>query len=366
MKKCFPVVGPHLLHLINQSIVTEVFPTAWKVARVIPLFKSGDRTDLNNFRPISILSVLSKIAEKVVAIQLASYLLDHHILCPAQYAYRPNHCTEDAVLDAVDWISQKTDEGRVASLTTIDLSKAFDSVDHGVLLAKLGWYGVMSTNWFRSYLGDRRQVVSGGSSTLPLTHGVVQASILGPILFLTFMNDLPSSLPHGRLLSYADDTQILDHSLPDPTSLSSLRERVEESMQHLQNWFQVNGLKMNANKTDFALIGTRASLRNAQNFSINISGSIITPSPTIKVLGVLLDQHLNWDAHVSLVVKRCNAVTASLFRVRHHLTPDALQLRPSSYHILPVRLGRSLQVSHESRSAESELRRPTDHRCAPL
>ena len=192
----------------------------------------------------------------------------------------------------------------------------------------------MTTNWFRSYLGDRRQIVSGGSSTLPLTHGVVQGSILGPILFLIFMNDLPSSLPHGRLLSYADDTQILDHSLPDPTSLSSLRVRIEESMQHLQNWFQVNGLKMNANKTDFALIGTRASLRNAQNFSINISGSIITPSPTIKVLGVLLDQHLNWDAHVSLVVRRCNAVTASLFRVRHHLTSDALQLLVNA-HVLP-------------------------------
>ena len=334
VKKCFPVIGPHLLHLINCSIVTEVFPTAWKVARVVPIFKSGDRTEVNNFRPISILSVLSKIAEKVVSIQLATYLLDHHILSPAQYAYRPNHCTEDAVLDAVDWISQKIDEGRVASLTAIDLSKAFDSVDHGVLLAKLGWYGVCSTDWFRSYLGERRQLVSGGSSTLPLSHGVAQGSILGPILFLIFMNDLSSSLPHGRLLSYADDTQLLDHSLPDLISISALRVRVEESMQHLQNWFKVNGLKMNPNKTDFALIGTRASLKNAQNFSIHISGSTITPSPTIKVLGVLLDQHLNWDAHVSLVVRRCNAVTASLFKVRHHLTPDALKLLVNA-HVFP-------------------------------
>ena len=184
------------------------------------------------------------------------------------------------MLDAVDWICQKIDEGRVASLTAIDLSKAFDSVDHGVLLAKLGWYGICSTDWFRSYLGERRQFVSGGSSTLPLTHGVAQGSILGPILFLIFMNDLSSSLPHGRLLSYADDTQLLDHSLPDLISISALRVRVEESMQHLQNWFKVNGLKMNPNKTDFALIGTRGSLKNAQNFGIHISGSTISPSPT--------------------------------------------------------------------------------------
>ena len=104
VKKCFSVIGPHLLHLINQSIITEVFPTAWKIARVFPIFKSGDRTNanVNNFRPISTLSALYKIAEKVVSIQLASYLLDCHILSPVQYAYRPNHCTEDAVLDAVE------------------------------------------------------------------------------------------------------------------------------------------------------------------------------------------------------------------------------------------------------------------------
>ena len=238
------------------------------------------------------------------------------------------------MLDAVEWISQRVDGGHVASLTTVDLSKAFDSVDHGVLLKKLGWCGVQSTGWFRSYLSERRQTVSGGSSILPLSHGVAQGSIVGPILFLVFINDLSSHLPHGRLLSYADDTQLLDHSLPDPNSLSVLKVRVEESIQHLQNWFQDNGLKMNPDKTDFTLIGTRASLKHAENFGISISGSTITPSSTIKVLGVLLDQHLNWDAHISMVVRRCNAITASLFKIRHHLTPDVLQLL-ISVHVFP-------------------------------
>ena len=334
VKKCFAVIGPHLLHLINHSIVTEMFPAAWKVARVIPVFKSGDRADVNNFRPSSILSVLSKIAEKVVSIQLSSYLLDNHVLSPVQYAYRPNHCTEDAVLDTVEWISQRIDGGQVASLTTVDPSKAFDSVDHDVLLMKLGWCGVQSTGWFRSYLSERRQTVSGGSSILPLSHGVAQGSIEGPILFLVFINDLSSHLPHGRLLSYADDTQLLDHSLPDPNSLSVLKVRVEESIQQLQNWFEANGLKMNPNKTDFMIIGTQASLKHAENFGISISGSTITPSSTIKVLGVLLDRHLNWDAHISMVVRRCNAITASLFKIRHCLTPDVLQLLVTT-HIFP-------------------------------
>ena len=102
VKKCLPVTAPHLLHLINRSIASRSFPNAWKIARVTPVYKSGDRADLNNYRPISILSVLSKITEKVVCIQLTSYLLEHHILTPTQYAYRPGHSTEDALLDA--WV----------------------------------------------------------------------------------------------------------------------------------------------------------------------------------------------------------------------------------------------------------------------
>ena len=198
VKKCFPVIGCHLLHVINFSISSCTFPSAWKIARVTPVFKSGDWSDLNNFRPISILSVLSKIAEKVVCSQLSSYLLNNHILTPLQYAYRPCHSTEDALIDAVEWLARAVDNGHVASITTIDLSKAFDSVDHSVLLSKLERCGV-SSEWFRDYLSGRRQTVSGGSITLPLSHGVAQGSLVGPIIFLIFINDLSNFLPHGHL-----------------------------------------------------------------------------------------------------------------------------------------------------------------------
>jgi len=331
---CFPVVGPHLLHLINRSIITSVFPTAWKLARVTPVHKSGDRSDLNNFRPISILSVLSKITEKVVSIQLVSYLIQHNVLSPHQYAYRPCHSTEDAVLDAVHWMSMHIDVGHVASLTTLDLSKAFDSVDHGVLLDKLGWYGIRSA-WFQSYLSDRKQIVSGGSSDpLSLTHGVAQGSNLGPILFLIFINDLSSFLTHGRLLSYADDTQLLDHSPPTVAGLSDLRRRVEDTIVDLQKWFQANSLKMNPNKTFLTLIGTKQSLKKAKQFHITISGQEIYQSKTVKILGVLLDQQLAWNSHISMVVRKCNSILSSLYKVRHHLTPDVLKLLVHA-HIFP-------------------------------
>ena len=143
-----------------------------------------------------------------------------------------------------------------------------------------------------------------------------------------------SFLPHGRLLSYADDTQLLDYSPPDTHGLSSLKLRVEESMHHLQNWFRSNSLKMNPDKTNFTLIGTQNSLKKAENFRITISGSTISPSPTVKVLGVVIDQQLNWDSHISMVVRRCNAITASLFKIRHHLTPEVLQLLIQT-HVFP-------------------------------
>ena len=237
------------------------------------------------------------------------------------------------MLDAVDWVSKQVDNGHVASLTSLDLSKAFDSVDHGVLLDKLEWCGVQST-WFHSYLENRKQTVSGGSSLLPLSHGVAQGSIVGPILFLIFINDLSSFLTHGRLLSYADDTQLLDHSPPDAVGLSCLKVRVEETIAQLQHWFQSNSLKMNPNKTFFTLIGTTQSLKKVANFHINLSGSKIVPCQTVKILGVLLDQDLSWESHISMVVRRCNAILSSLYKIRHHLTPEVLTLLVNA-HVFP-------------------------------
>ena len=191
--------------------VTCTFPNTWKLATVVTLHKSDAKDETSNFRPISILPVLSKVCEKIVCIQLSAYLAHCHLLSPSQYAYRTGHSTEDALVDAVEWMTRRVDDGEVVAVTSIDLSRAFDSVDHDVLLTKLCWYGI-DPDWFRSYLAGRRQVVRGGFLSLPLSHGVPQGSLVGPILFSIFTNDLPSYLPHGRLVSYADDTQLLCNS----------------------------------------------------------------------------------------------------------------------------------------------------------
>ena len=271
--------------------------------------------------------------EKVVSVQLVQYLAQNSVLSPHQYAYRPCHSSEGAVLDAVYWLSKQIDIGHVASLTTLDLSKAFDSVDHGVL-GKLECYGVPS-KWFQSYLVDREQTVTGGfSNPLPLTHGVAQGSIRVPTRFLIFINDLSCFLTHGRLLSYADDTQLLDHSPPTAIGLSQLRSRVEKSISNLQLWFHANILKMNPKKTFTALIGTRQSLKNTDSFHVTLAGQNISPCKTVKIIGVQLDRHLTWDTHISTVVSRCNSILASLYKTRHHFTSDVLKLLVQA-HVFP-------------------------------
>ena len=332
VRSCLPAVGPLILHLINSSISTSTFPDAWKVAIVTPILKSGDPNQPGNYRPISILPALSKILEKVVCSQLTSYLVTNHILSPSQYAYRPSHSTEDAILDIVEWAARRVDDGDVAAVTSIDLSKAFDSVDHSVLLNKLEWYGI-SSRWFSSYLSGRSQLVRS-STALPLSHGVPQGSIVGPILFLTFVNDLTCFLPHGRLISYADDTQILDSAPSNPTDIQVLKSRAEENIQHLQHWFSLNSLKMNGEKTCFTLFGTQNSVDRIEDFAINVNDVTIRPTKHIKVLGVLLDQTLSWEPHISSIIRRCNAILISLFKIRHHLSPDILKILVQT-HVFP-------------------------------
>ena len=323
IRSCFTVIGSHILHIVNASIISCNFPDTWKLATVVPLHKSGAKDLPGNFRPISILPVLSKVCEKIVCTQLSSYLARCHLLAPSQYAYRSRHSTEDALIDAVEWMTRRVDDGDVVAVTSIDLSRAFDSVDHDVLLRKLCWYGI-DPRWFRSYLTGRRQVVRGGSLSLPLSHGVPQGSLVGPILFSIFTNDLPSYLPHGRLISYADDTQLLDSARPK--DLSILKSRQEDTLRAVLSYFTSNSLKMNPSKTTLLLVGTAQNLKKTSSFHLNLPDHLLTPSPFVKMLGVTLDPTLSWEKHISNVVKKCNSILICLYKIRHHLSPDILKL----------------------------------------
>ena len=268
VRRCMSVLSPHLLKIVNKSLVTCQFPESWRLGTVVAVYKqAGDPSIASNFRPITLLSHLSKIVEKVVFNQFATYISERNILYERQYAYRHCHSTEDAVLDAVDWICQNIDSGYVSTIITADLSKAFDSIDHGVLLCKLGWYGI-DPSWFASYLGGRSQVVRGGSATATaVTHGVPQGSIVGPILFSLFCNDLPCHLDVEPVI-YADDTHLLDRAKPEPQHLIALKARIENTLSVMQNWYRLNSLKMNPQKTECIVIGSRQSIKNTGVFNL--------------------------------------------------------------------------------------------------
>ena len=316
LRTTFPVIGPHLLKLVNLSIASGELPLEWKAATVTPLHKKGDVADPGNYRPISILPVVAKLAERVVCNQLMNYLSTHHVLCPEQYGFRPGLSTEAALLDTVTYATENIDRGAVTSLITADTSKAFDSVEHGRLLDKLGWYGIES-RWFAGWLRDRSQTVLAQSETRSITHGVVQGSILGPVLFLLYTNDITSYLCDTKIVAYADDLQLLDFDTPD--NIQSLHSRLERTLSRTHEWFLQNRLKINPEKTEMVFIKSQRKNMDDRNIQLSFGDSFVSASQSVRVLGVNVDANLTWESHITTIIQKCNMIIISIGKMRNRI-----------------------------------------------
>ena len=223
------IVDP-LTKLFNKSLQTGVFPNEWKRCNVTPVHKGGASDIPGNYRPISVVPVVAKVLERMVAQQLHIYFEDCHSLTPFQCAYQKGKSTEQLLLIAVDYITQALDDRSTTCVAFLDLRKAFDSLDHHILLRRLNKLGVSGTeiNWFMSYLSDRHQRVKihNSYSTWGLVKGgIPQGSALGPLLFLVYVNDMPSQIKHGKLLQYADDTALICSGIVIKISLISIYPR---------------------------------------------------------------------------------------------------------------------------------------------
>ena len=199
--------------MISQSLCTDIFPKKLKIVKVIPLFKKGDSHLFDNYRPISLLPAISKIFEKVAFQQTYEYFNKHNLLYINQYAFRKKYSTELAALELTDQVTNYLDSGKLPISIFLDLSKAFDTLDHSILLHKLNYYGVdtVPLNWFKSYHEDRFQFVDydGAKSNISsITTGVPQGSILGPLLFIVYINDIHEETDNFRAMLYADNTNL--------------------------------------------------------------------------------------------------------------------------------------------------------------
>ena len=207
------VIAKPLTHIVNLSITTGNIPDDLKAARVVPLYKKKGKTNVENYRPISVLSIISKVFEKVVFNQLNNFLTEHKLLYTFQSGFRSSYSTDTCLIHLTDYIKQECDNGNYTGMVLLDLQKAFDTVDHAILLKKLSSVGVdeLSICWFRSYLTGRVQVtdVDGTMSVAKgITCGVPQGSILGPLSFLLYINDMSAAVK-CKLLLYADDSVLL-------------------------------------------------------------------------------------------------------------------------------------------------------------
>lgn len=338
------ILAPILCYLFNLCFQTATFPTAFKKAIIHPIFKGGDGNLPNNYRPIAVLSALSKVLERLTNKRLVHYLEQFKLISPHQFGFRRNKSTSDAVHELTDNIAHNLNVKNKVLTIFLDLAKAFDTVPISTLLLKLENIGVrgVQLNFFNSYLTNRTQSVtidSFRSDELPIHYGVPQGSILGPTLFLVFINDLCNLIiPNAKIISFADDTAITFFA----NSWSELQTIAQIGFNSTLNWLFSHSLTLNTAKTTFITfsiskvsqpktpISIKAHCCSTQ-LQLNCQCPLLTPVDQIKYLGIILDKNLNFKSHINVLSGRIRKLIFVFKTLRHVANPKIIR---NVYHAL--------------------------------
>ena len=307
-----------LATIYNFSLLTGTIPSEWKQAVVTPVFKEGDRQNTSNYRPISVLPLCMKMFERLIHDQLYAHVTKHNILNPFQSGVRSGHSTTTALLDVSDYLYDQRQHGNITGAIFLDLKKAFDTVDTNILLHKLSAIGIQKTElfWFRDYFTNRTQHVrfnEAASSVLPINFGVPQGSVLGPLLFTLYINDLPSVVKHSKVVLYADDTAFFVSG----KCIENTQMQLNDDLETVSKWLNVNRLTLNANKTKTMLFGTQQHLSKREGgLKLNINGESLEQVSCFKYLGLWFDPSLNWKKHVDCISKKISQRIGVQSRIR--------------------------------------------------
>lgn len=301
-----------LTNCINKCLEIGSFPDNLKLAKVTPIFKSGSKTNPGNYRPISVLPVLSKIFERVLYNRLENYLNSNEILSNKQYGFRKKSNTLSATIDLITELKTNLDKKHIGLGIFIDLKKAFDTVSHTILLKKLENIGItgIALNMYKSYLSNRKQIVKIGnnkSQPKPVTYGVPQGSILGPLLFLIYINSIHEVGLKGNVTLYADDTCLFYFG----HSIDAIITDAQNDLNLLHKWFQYNLLTINIAKTNYIIFKTKNKIIPDYN-SLKINNVEINRTNHDKYLGLILDCNLNWKPHIDRIKNKLASLTGML------------------------------------------------------
>ena len=326
LKVLKPLISEPLANILNQCIETAIWPEALKTAEIVPIYKGGDKLKMGNYRPILLISNVAKVFEKMLHNRIYNFILKNKILNTKQYGFIKNRGTKDALNEITNRVYENLDRSMPIIVTFLDLAKAFDTVNHDILLEKLWTYGIRGKphQLLKDYLNKRKLKVRIGNVTSDyeeINIGVPQGTILGPLLFVLYVNDLLDSMPENSILSYADDTAIISTN----KTWKQTEMRMNKLLESAADWLALNKLTLNITKTVYITFGNYTdSVPN--KLDIKIDNETIRRVENCKYLGVIFDQNLKWNEHINYIIKKTRYLIYIFYKISKYMHRETLKI----------------------------------------